>query len=95
MFPKLFLRKNSSIDREKLLGFETEGQEFANFLEHNNNEKSEQFLKENGVFLSFSCRFLGSNIELLNNKFHELSPSGGFVSPSGGFESLLFDQGVP
>ena len=27
-------------------------------------------------------------IELINNKFHGLSPSGGFTS-------LLFDQGVP
>ena len=35
------------------------------------------------------------SIELLNNKFHGLSPSGGFVSPSGGFASLMFDQAVP
>ena len=35
-------------------------------------------------------------IELLNNKFHWLSPSGGFVSPSGGSASLMFDdQAVP
>ena len=35
MLPKLFwpaLRKNSSIDKEKLLKFDAEGQEFANFL---------------------------------------------------------------
>ena len=31
-------------------------------------------------------------IELMINKFHGLSPSGGLVSPSGGFASLLFDQ---
>ena len=31
-------------------------------------------------------------IELMINKFHGLSPSGGLVSPSGGFASLFFDQ---
>ena len=31
-------------------------------------------------------------IELMINKLHVLSPSGGLVSPSGGFASLLFDQ---
>ena len=31
-------------------------------------------------------------IELMINKLHGLSPSGGLVSPSGGFASLLFDQ---
>ena len=35
------------------------------------------------------------NIELLNNKLHELSPPGGFVSPSGGFASLSFHQVLP
>ena len=34
-------------------------------------------------------------IELLNNKFHGLSPPGGFVSSSGVFTSLSFDQAVP
>ena len=33
-----------------------------------------------------------STIELMINKLHGLSPSGGLVSPSGGFASLLFDQ---
>jgi hypothetical protein len=33
-------------------------------------------------------------IELMINKLHGLSPSGGLVSPSGGFASLLFDQVV-
>ena len=33
-------------------------------------------------------------IELMINKLHGLSPSGGLVSPSGGFASLLFDQGL-
>ena len=33
-------------------------------------------------------------IEIINNKFHGLSPPGGFVSPSGGFASLSFDQAV-
>ena len=35
LLPKLFwptVRKNCSSDREKILKFETEGQEFANFL---------------------------------------------------------------
>ena len=32
------------------------------------------------------------SIELMINKLHGLSPSGGLVSPSGGFASLLFDQ---
>ena len=31
-------------------------------------------------------------VELLINKLHGLSPSGGLVSPSGGFASLFFDQ---
>ena len=31
-------------------------------------------------------------IELMINKLHGLSPSGGLVSPSGGFASLFFDQ---
>ena len=31
-------------------------------------------------------------IELMINKLHGLSPSGGLVSPSSGFASLLFDQ---
>ena len=31
-------------------------------------------------------------IELMINKLHGLSPSGGLVSPSGGFASLLIDQ---
>ena len=30
--------------------------------------------------------------ELMINKLHGLSPSGGLVSPSGGFASLFFDQ---
>ena len=33
-----------------------------------------------------------SAIELMINKLHGLSPSGGLVSPSGGFASLFFDQ---
>ena len=32
------------------------------------------------------------SIELMINKIHGLSPSGGLVSPSGGFASLFFDQ---
>ena len=32
------------------------------------------------------------SIELMINKLHGLSPSGGLVSPSGGFASLFFDQ---
>ena len=31
-------------------------------------------------------------IELMINKLHGLSPSGGLVSPSGGLASLFFDQ---
>ena len=31
-------------------------------------------------------------IELMINKLHGLSPSGGLVPPSGGFASLFFDQ---
>ena len=38
--------------------------------------------------------FNRGSIELINNKFHGLSPPGGFVSPSGGFASLSFDQAV-
>ena len=40
LLPKLFwpaVRKNCSSDREKLLKFETEGQEFAKFLKCQNN----------------------------------------------------------
>ena len=40
LFPKLFLpivRKNYSSDREKLLKFEAEGREFANFWDYLNN----------------------------------------------------------
>ena len=36
--------------------------------------------------------FLEDIIELMINKIHGLSPSGGLVSPSGGFASLFFDQ---
>ena len=39
--------------------------------------------------LTYSCTYA---IELMINKLHGLSPSGGLVSPSGGFASLLFDQ---
>ena len=35
-----------------------------------------------------------SDIELLNNTSHGLSPPGGLVSPSGGVASLLCDQGL-
>jgi hypothetical protein len=41
------------------------------------------------------CTYVDSYIEIINNKLHGLSPSGGFVSPSGGFASLSFDQVVP
>ena len=47
---------------------------------------SEQKELENAQFL-----FLLS-IELMINKLHGLSPSGGLVSSSGGFALLLFDQ---
>jgi hypothetical protein len=42
-------------------------------------------------FLMFFQRF-SLVIELMINKFHGLSPSGGLVSPSGGFALLFFDQ---
>ena len=61
LLPKLFwttVRKNCSSDREKLLKFKAEGQEFANFL-----RSLEQFLNQN-YFLTYSCRFLRSNILL-------------------------------
>ena len=49
LLPKLFwptVRKNCSSDREKLLKFEAEGREFANFLRsiYSNSERSEQCL---------------------------------------------------
>ena len=53
LLPKIFwpiVRKDCSTDREKLLKFEAEGQEFAEFLSsldrtiYSNSEKSEQFL---------------------------------------------------
>ena len=37
-------------------------------------------------------KFVLIEIELMINKLHGLSPSGGLVSSSGGFASLLFDQ---
>ena len=43
-------------------------------------------------FIKFVSLADSSNIELMINKVHGLSPSGGLVSPSGGFASLFFDQ---
>jgi hypothetical protein len=58
LLPNLFLptvRKKFSSDREQLLKFEAEGQEFAKFLRiigtiHSNSERSEQFLVTECVF---------------------------------------------
>ena len=53
---------------------------------------------ETFFYLLFFERLVGlwvcQIIELLNNKLHGLSPSGGLVSPSGGFLLLLCDQGL-
>ena len=63
--PKLLWEKCSS-DREKLLIFEAEGQEFAKILRslartiYLNKERSEEFLKQS-AFLICSWRFLRSN----------------------------------
>ena len=64
LLPKLFgptLIKNCSSDREKLLEFEAEGQEFAKILIsldiYSNSERSEQFLVTecfSNLFLEFS-----------------------------------------
>ena len=64
------MRKNCSIDREKLLKFEAEGQEFAKFL-----RSLEQFIQivkgqnifwYQNAFLTCSWRFLRSQI-IYNN----------------------------
>ena len=65
LFPKLFLpivRKNYSSDREKLLKFEAEGREFANFeiprTVCSNSVRSEHFLVTEcffKLFLEVSC----------------------------------------
>ena len=59
------MRKNCSIDREKLLKLEAEGREFAKNFEitrtiYSNSEMSKQFLSQN-AFLTCSWRFLISN----------------------------------
>ena len=43
-------------------------------------------------FFVFQLIQSANKIELMINKLHGLSPSGGSVSPHGGFASLLFDQ---
>ena len=55
---KIFLtvRKNCSSNRDKLLKFEAEGQEFATRTIHSNSERSEQ-----NAFLTCFLRFLISN----------------------------------
>ena len=56
------MRKNCSSDREKLLKFEAEGQEFSKFMRslkqsrYLNSERPDQFLKQN-VFLLFPGGF--------------------------------------
>ena len=45
-----------------------------------------------GKYVVHPCFWEFYVIELMINKFHGLSPSGGLVSPSGGFALLLFDQ---
>ena len=60
------MRKICSSDREKLMKYEVEGQEYAKVLKslnrtiYLNSERSEQFLKQN-TFLTYSWRFLRSN----------------------------------
>ena len=59
------MRKNCSIDQEKLLKFEAEGREFGKNFEItrticSNSERSEQFLVTE-CFLTCSWRFLRSN----------------------------------
>ena len=57
------MRKNCSNDREKLMKFEAEGREFANFFTrtiYSNSERSEQF-SVTECFLTYSWRFLISN----------------------------------
>ena len=57
------MRKNCSRDREKIVKFEAEGREFANFLRsiYSNSERSEQCLVTEWSFLNFSLRFLISD----------------------------------
>ena len=75
------MRKNCSSDREKLLKFEAEGREFANFL-----RSLEQFIQtvkgqnnfwQQIAFLTCSWRFLRSNryirkiiIQILKNNWN-------------------------
>ena len=54
-----YCEKNCSSEREKVLKFEAEGQEFAKFEQCS--ERSDQLLKQN-TFLTCSWRFLRSNI---------------------------------
>ena len=60
------MRKNCSTDREKLLKFEAEGQEFSKFLRsieqftYSNSERSEQFLATECFFKTCSWRFFRS-----------------------------------
>ena len=73
LLPKLFwptVRKNCSNDREKLLKFEAEGREFANFL-----RSLEQFVQtvkgqnnfwKQNAFLTYSWRFLRSKGQLIS-----------------------------
>ena len=80
LLPKLFwstVRKNCSSDREKLLRFEAEGQEFAKFL-----RSLEQFIQTvkgqtnfwwQNAFLTCSARFLISNkLEQLKFKLKKI-----------------------
>ena len=80
LLSKLFLptvRKNCSSDREKLLKFEAEGQDFANFL-----RSLEQFIHtvkcqnnfwQQNAFLTCSWRFLISNkLEQLEFKLEKI-----------------------
>ena len=76
MFPKLFktVRKNCFSNREKLLKFEAEGQEFSKilrspeqFFRTMKDHRSDQLLKQNAL-LTCSWRFHRSNI-LVQLKF--------------------------
>ena len=51
------MRKNCSSDREKLLKFEAEGREFANFLGYNLDQFIQK-VKGQNAFLTCSWRFL-------------------------------------
>ena len=59
------MRKSCSSDREKLLKFEAEGQEFTNLLrsleQYIQTVKGQNNFREQNAFLTCSCRFLISN----------------------------------